>query len=174
MAYKVVSNNFKDLMKAMSNAIKADASKLMAVSGFVVDFGVPEKKAEGAKEGDIFISDYARDVHFGVMEKRIPARPFLSTVQTRYQNRIRADVKKALEENKEEMLGEEVDAELIAKKNMEKNVALKLIDYTRDNILNGAWQPNRPSTILLKGSSRPLIDDGQMKDSITSVVRKKK
>lgn len=31
-------------------------------------------------------------------------------------------------------------------------------------------EPNAPSTIARKGSSRPLIDTGQLKNSITSVV----
>lgn len=34
------------------------------------------------------------------------------------------------------------------------------------------WAPNSPRTIVLKGSSRPLIDTGAMQEAITYVVRK--
>lgn len=34
----------------------------------------------------------------------------------------------------------------------------------------GQWPPNAPSTVAAKGSSRPLIDSGQLRDSITSDV----
>lgn len=35
------------------------------------------------------------------------------------------------------------------------------------------WAPNSPVTIALKGSSRPLIDTGQLRRSIVYVVRKR-
>lgn len=35
------------------------------------------------------------------------------------------------------------------------------------------WSPNSPKTIKIKGSSRPLIDSGELRKSITYVVRKK-
>lgn len=36
----------------------------------------------------------------------------------------------------------------------------------------GTWPPNAPSTIEQKGSSKPLIDEGLLKDGITSRVGK--
>jgi len=35
------------------------------------------------------------------------------------------------------------------------------------------WAPNAPETVRRKGSSRPLIDTGELRKSITYVVRKK-
>jgi len=35
----------------------------------------------------------------------------------------------------------------------------------------GKWAGNRPLTIQLKGSSRPLIDTGQLRKSVTSEIR---
>lgn len=40
------------------------------------------------------------------------------------------------------------------------------------NPKNG-WQPNSPLTISKKGSDKPLIDTGELRKSITYVVRKK-
>lgn len=41
--------------------------------------------------------------------------------------------------------------------------------FTRAN----NWPPNAPATIARKGSSRPLIDTGAMRQAITHVVRQK-
>lgn len=39
-------------------------------------------------------------------------------------------------------------------------------------LTEGPWEPNAPSTIADKGSSRPLIDTGLLRNSLTHVVRK--
>lgn len=39
-------------------------------------------------------------------------------------------------------------------------------------IVNGGFEPNAPSTIKKKGSDKPLIDSGTMRQSVTYVVRK--
>lgn len=36
-----------------------------------------------------------------------------------------------------------------------------------------AWEPNAEYTVLLKGSSQPLIDTGLLRNSLTHVVRKR-
>lgn len=39
-------------------------------------------------------------------------------------------------------------------------------------LTEGPWEPNAPATITKKGSSRPLIDTGLLRNSLTHVVRK--
>lgn len=39
-------------------------------------------------------------------------------------------------------------------------------------LTEGPWEPNAPDTIAAKGSSRPLIDTGLLRNSLTHVVRK--
>ncbi len=39
-------------------------------------------------------------------------------------------------------------------------------------ITDGSWVPNKPETIQRKGSQRPLIDTGLMRNSLTYAVRK--
>jgi hypothetical protein len=39
----------------------------------------------------------------------------------------------------------------------------------RQSILKGGWTPNAPSTKKRKGSSKPLVDTGQMVNSVTFV-----
>ena len=39
-------------------------------------------------------------------------------------------------------------------------------DVQRAHIRNGNWVPNAPATIRRKGSDRPLIDTGQLVNSV--------
>lgn len=47
-------------------------------------------------------------------------------------------------------------------------------DKVRLSFTDGHLQPNAPSTIKKKGSSKPLIDTGQLRQSITYVVKEGK
>ena len=40
-------------------------------------------------------------------------------------------------------------------------------------IVDGTFEPNAPSTIRKKGSSRPLIDTGRMRQSVNFIIRRK-
>lgn len=42
----------------------------------------------------------------------------------------------------------------------------------QEEIVEGEFEPNAPSTIKKKGSEQPLIDTGTMRQSVTYVVRK--
>lgn len=48
--------------------------------------------------------------------------------------------------------------------------AERIIDEAFSTSGYGTWPPNAPVTIKIKGSSMPLLDTGQLKNSITSVV----
>lgn len=81
--------------------------------------------------------------------------------------------------NKEQILAE---MEKVAKaalngKRYEAKAALKRAGMTAQNIVRAwftdprnHWAPNAPSTIKRKGSSRPLIDTGELRKSITYVI----
>lgn len=45
-----------------------------------------------------------------------------------------------------------------------------VVGLVKQRIANGIAPPNRPSTIARKGSSKPLIDTGQLRNSITYKV----
>lgn len=47
------------------------------------------------------------------------------------------------------------------------------VNLVQEKIINGSFTPNAPSTIKKKGSSRPLIDTGRMRQSVHYVIRKK-
>lgn len=88
----------------------------------------------------------------------IPARPFLTT---------------ALETNKREIAKK---TRKLAMKSLlpfanvdaaEAELGEELAEMVKDSIRNGPWVPNAPSTIAKKGRNQPLIDTGEMLDSVT-------
>lgn len=68
-------------------------------------------------------------------------------------------------------------AEKVIAGKMSKKEALAIIGQTAQSIVQGKmvrgpFTPNRASTVMRKGSSRPLIDTGRLRSSITFKVRK--
>lgn len=49
-------------------------------------------------------------------------------------------------------------------------VAGQGVGYVQESIRSGPWTPNAPATIREKGSSKPLIDTGQMRQSARAVL----
>ena len=54
-----------------------------------------------------------------------------------------------------------------------KEIAPVVRDFIVENIKNGDHKPNSPLTKRVKGSSKPLLDTGQLRGSITYVINKK-
>lgn len=96
---------------------------------------------------------------FGSKSRNIPARSFLRMPITLHQKRI---VKLA---SKRVM-------ELLAKGQIVKfwedlgRVATNVIQQAFASSGFGSWAPNKPATVRAKGSSRPLIDTGQLRRAI--------
>ncbi len=47
------------------------------------------------------------------------------------------------------------------------------VSLVQEKIRNGSFKPNAESTIKAKGSDKPLIDTGQMRQSVHYVIRQK-
>lgn len=160
------SNDFSKLTEIMTNTIQKDIESLEKVSDFVIVYGVPSgENAEGSS-----IEEYARVNNYGSITKNIPARPFLSTVLTNYSDSIRKDIRTALGLVKDEVIKEKNLSNDKVRIIFEKYIALALENYTKDNIKNGSWKANSIATITTKGSSKPLIDTGQLIQSIKGIV----
>lgn len=54
-----------------------------------------------------------------------------------------------------------------------KQVGVFGVSLVQEKIGNGSFAPNAPSTIRKKGSDKPLIDTGRMRQSVKYVIRKK-
>lgn len=100
---------------------------------------------------------------FGVPEKNIPRRSF---IRVPIENNIK-EITKLIENNHR----------LVLEKGMQTKVALDLIGIKAQNVIkesfrNNNWKANSRATIKRKGSSRPLINTGQLIGSISYIVEK--
>jgi hypothetical protein len=119
--------------------------------------GVP-KKAGMANEGEMTLAQVAAIHEFGSPEHGIPERSFL-----------RAGITKSLPELKA------FSANAIRRvanggytvRNALRHLGALAASKVQMEIVNGTFVPNAPSTIKAKGSSKPLIDSGQLRQSIT-------
>lgn len=138
---------------------------LKELSNIRVYVGIPEEKA--SREGDngpnnaelLYIHSKGSEL------QNIPARPVLEPVIEKNQPQISQLLKKAM---KSGLSGDRV--KMIAEFHQAGQYAEnKAKAYFVDNT-NG-WPPNSPKTVARKKSNRPLIDTGQLRKSITHVVK---
>lgn len=93
----------------------------------------------------------------------IPARPFMKQSFENHEDELRAAC-------------ERVNAALASGKSVEQaldalGVAIKGLVQTE--IVDGGFTENAPSTIKKKGSDKPLIDTGTMRQSVNYVVKRR-
>ena len=93
--------------------------------------------------------------------RNMPARPFMmQTVTTR-----QAEIKKLFQEAGKQVL-KGADAEKVY-----NQIGVVGKAMMQEQIVNGDFAPNAASTIRMKGSDKPLIDTGQMRQSVNYVIR---
>lgn len=124
------------------------------------------------KRGGVFKSKKQMDAILGYLYANgdpyfdVPARPFLEP---------------AIEANLEMLKGWQEKAIKAAFEGRDTQVPLNQIGIKASQAVKNwftdprnEWPPNSKFTIALKGSSKPLIDTGQLRNSITYVIRDKK
>lgn len=149
---------------------------LLQLTGGYVKVGFPEGKNPGSpgspgksrKKGKTkkpwdTMSEVARVAawnEFGVPAKNIPSRPFF---------------RNAIDGTREELKNFKTDIyDQFLQKKITAHQALELIglwmqNKIRESILKGSWTPNAERTKRQKESSKPLIDTGQLVNSLTFV-----
>ena len=148
-------------IKADTQALK-DVQKGLSKAGYV-KVGVLGNEASRGEEG-INNAELGAVQEFGSASKNIPPRSFLrAPLEGDKKQIIKAlqskAVKKAIEEGNAE-------------------AALELVGIAAEGVVDeafatsggGTWAANKPSTVRKKGSSRPLVDTGELRRSITSEV----
>ena len=157
----------------MPNEIKIDLSKFTnfiksTQSGEFVKVGI---LADGGKvnrnEGDVNNPTIGLENELGSITKNIPPRSFL---------------RMPLEYKREEIMKDMASSKLVKKAidNLSIITVLKLLGKVAEGKIQkafeskgfGKWKENSPVTIAKKGSSAPLIDTSQLRDSVTSSVSK--
>ena len=93
----------------------------------------------------------------------IPARPFIRQSVDDNESKINSFLK---EEVKDFAQGKSAEQIL-------KEIGIFQKDLMQDKITSGSFAPNAESTIKKKGSSKPLVDTGRMRQSVNYVIQKK-
>ena len=112
------------------------------------------------KNSNITVAGYGLVNEFGSITKNIPARSFIRMP-------LNQELPKAILKNKTFI------ANILKKQENLLKLYVNLGITAKSIVLNafytsgfGNWQPNKPSTIRRKGSSKPLIDTGRLRQSI--------
>jgi hypothetical protein len=127
--------------------------------GVIAELGIKPKQERGVagvvkNSEDKSVVDVAFWNEFGT--KRIPSRSFIRSTHDEQRQRLRS-VKRKL--GRQIANGMPVDVALGVLGEWMKTKQIQKIDRLRT-------PPNKPATIKRKGSSNPLVDIGQMKQSI--------
>lgn len=94
----------------------------------------------------------------------IPSRPFMRDSVDKHADQINAFIvaqKKLFAQGK------------ITAEQMLNAIGVFQKGLVQNEIVDGEFVPNAPSTIKRKGSDRPLIDTGKMRQSVNYVIKKK-
>jgi len=140
---------------------------LKDLDGLEVTAGIHEGlEGEGGgsvDESSETIATYAAANEYGTDD--IPARPWLRTAcdanTEAWQDKAAKQLKRALAPG-----GPRAEKVLVPVGNQMRNDLVK-------SIKDGDWEPNAPSTVERKGSSKPLVDTGAMQRAITHKVTRK-
>ncbi len=98
-----------------------------------------------------FIEKIAEWNEFGT--ENIPARPFMRRAQKQSNDRLPKKFKQMIDD------GYDLDTAM-------KQMGVLLQAEIKKQISRGTFTPNAPSTIARKGSSRPLVDTGNLLQSV--------
>lgn len=148
MTAQVTGNLAK--IKQLIEQLKASGEKAVYV-GFPAEFN---EKLEGSDNFNL--ASLAAVLEFG--NERIPSRPFLRQTLAENQEKYTALFVKLFES------GVSIDQ-------IYEQIALIAQGDAQQNIVNGKWTANAPSTIKRKKSSKPLIDTGKLRQSVKGIVK---
>lgn len=147
----------------ITDKITAEGKKLMKelsrLSSLCVKVGF--RSGTNAEDDGTDVCQVATWNEFGTTH--IPSRPFLrQSVDTR-----RSEIASYMASQKKQILNGE------NAKNVLSKIGLFQKKNVQEEITVGSFIPNAPSTVRTKGSSKPLIDTGTMRQSVQYFVTKK-
>jgi hypothetical protein len=140
------------------NRIKAETN---ALGGKSVKVGLQNDGTMG-EDGETLVAQYAYYNEFGT--SRIPARPFMRTAYDKNRPDLLRTTRKLWDGVMDGKLSAAQAAGVLGERHAEQ------VDQTIVSLDSPA---NAESTIERKGSSNPLIDSGQMRQSVRYVVEDK-
>lgn len=152
----------KENYTAMKNLVEA----FKFAKGTDVLVGIPQESTSVYPSGITNVELMYIHTH-GSPVRGIPARPTIEPAITDPTNR--AVLQKELGSSLKYAFLGNLNGALSAK----KRAGMQAVNMVKARFGSGALAPLSPATIARKGSSAPLIDTGQLRNSITYVIRKK-
>lgn len=119
------------------------------------------QRGDATDENGVDMCDIAAWNELGT--SRSPARPFIRQTVDNHEGEINA----MLDGVRKSLLGGASGEQVL------KEIGLKVKDLMQAEIIEGSFVPNAPSTIRMKGSSKPLIDTGRMRQSVNYAIKSK-
>jgi len=142
--------------------VRSLRKRIKEVNQLKLKVGVPKEESGTDRDGNTyFLADIAYQNNFGVISKGIPSRPFGTTTIPRYKDKINKVMKTWLRDAIEGRM-EVVD--------VYDRIGFTVAGFMKKNLTDGEWKGNAEETIKLKGSDQPLIDQGQLRQSITWIT----
>ena len=151
-------------MKKNDNSLFVAYEKnLQQFKDSVVKAGVLAKDGSKQHSEGITVFQIGMIHEFGVPEKNIPRRSF---IRVPIENNIKEITK--LIENNHKLVSENAMSAKVAL----DRIGIKAQNTIKESFRNNDWKANSRATVKRKGSSRPLIDTGQLIGSISYIVEK--
>lgn len=138
---KLIDHGFDNIVR---QALKLD--------GKGVKVGI--RRGKGAHDGTDML-DIAVYNHFGTAT--IPARPFVSDCAEKNAGQIQEAQKRLVYRVYQGSLS--ADGALA-------QLGAWYVNVQKGHILHGGWTPNAPATVKRKGSNKPLVDTGQLVNTV--------
>lgn len=114
----------------------------------------------GSYEGGPTVAEVAAWNEFGT--ENAPARPFMRQTLEDYEEKI---IKHGQSQFKKGVNGDRNAQTTL------NAMGVYVKGCIQREIVDGEFEPNAPSTIAKKGSDKPLIDTGHMRQSVTYVIK---
>ena len=138
---KLIDHGFDNIIR---QALKLD--------GKGVKVGI--RRGKGSHDGTDML-DIAVYNHFGT--STIPARPFISDCAEKNAGQIQEAQKRLVYRVYQGSLS--ADGALA-------ELGAWYVNVQKGHILHGGWTPNAPATVKRKGSNKPLVDTGQLVNTV--------
>lgn len=147
----------------VTDKVTADGKKLQKILKELADkeVRVGFQQGKATEEDGTDVCDIAAWNELGTVN--MPSRPFLRMSVDDNSDKINSFMSA---QKRSIINGEPADRIL-------KKIGIFQKDLIQEKITEGSFEPNAPSTIKAKGSSKPLIDTGRMRQSVNFEIKQK-
>ncbi|MCK4717652.1 MAG: hypothetical protein KAT70_03195 [Thermoplasmata archaeon] len=142
--------------KALLKRLSRHSTVLVGVQGKKAE--ATHKDSEDSEGEPLTVGEIASIHEFGL---GVPERSWLRAWIEENRSMIQSDLRRAMQRVIEGKLTKEQAASILG---------VKYVGEIQKRIAQGIEPPNHPDTVKRKGSSKPLIDTGQLRSAITWVL----